>query len=318
MFSPVTILVSLEPFLIEREFNRIKTEVLNPGTSVFNFDSFSAKTDSSLKILDSISTLPMMSQTRLVLVRDVDSLPKEDHEVWTDYFKKPNSSTVVVLTAGKIDSRLKIWKTAGEKGYVCSLKVPYSNEIPSWIIREAQSMGLSLPLEAASFLADKGGVSLMTYVSELEKLKNYIHPRSQATLKDVEESAGGTGVKSVFEFADQVGKRSFQKASQILEQMTLQGEPWVKILFMVTRHFRLLFLVQEGMKGGKSPHDLARILGVNPFFVKDYVNQAKKIPPLALKKIYSLLLTTDRALKSSRLDSRYVMQEFLIKVCHAI
>lgn len=314
-FQPIIILISTEPFLIERELAWIKQEVLNPGTSAFNFDSFSAKTDSSVKILDGASTLPMMSEARLVLIRDGESLPKEDYEAWSDYFKKPNSSTVVVFTAGKIDSRLKIWKTAGEKGYVRNLKAPYPNEIPGWIVREAQSMGLILPLEAASFLADKAGTSLMTLTGELEKLKIYIHPRVQATLEDVEKSAGGTALKNVFEFADQVGKRSFQKATQILEQMTLQGEPWVKILFMVNRHFRLLFLAQEEMKAGKSPQDMARTLGVNPFFAKDYVAQAKKISSVLLKKIYTLLLDTDRALKSSRLDSRHVMQEFLIRVC---
>ncbi len=311
--NPIIILVGHEPFLIEREIARLISSVVPKELASFNLDRFSAKTDSLSRVLDVCAQFPMMAQKRLVLLRDADSLKKDDHERLLEYFESPQETTVFLLVASKIDNRLKVWKSASR--FVREMKVPYSNEMPGWIVREASQLGLKLSQDAAFALAQTLGSSLMAAINALEQLKTYVAPRTEVALSDVEATVGGFFSKTVFELADRVGNRNYREASLILENMVLQGEPFVRILFMLNRHFRLLFLARQGLDQNSTPAQMASTLGVPPFFVKDYVQQAKKLPLPFFKRIYNNLLSADRALKGSRLSPKHVMDRFLMQAC---
>lgn len=315
MASPITILVGEESYLVSRALVRLEKEVIDPAVKDFNYNQFSARSDSVAKILDCCALFPMMAEKRLVIVRDAEAIKKEDAETWLSYFNKPIPSTHLVLVASKIDARLKIWKTATDLRLVTSLKTPYENELPQWVMGEAKERGVSITSEAAHALSQSIGNSLMALVSALEKLKLYIVPETSIELKHVEEIVGPFFSKTIFDFADKVGNRKLREATAILNQMATKGEPFVLLLFMINRHFRLLLLAHEEMNAGTAPPTIAKVLGVSPFFIKDYLNQAKKIPLKTLKKIYTHLLTTDRALKRSPLSNQHVMENFLMQVC---
>ena len=315
MTSSVIILVGDDSFLISREISRLKQEVLSGGVADFNFDRFSAKEAASAAIFNACATLPMMSERRLVLVTEGEAIKKDFFDEWVAYFEKPSPSSTLLIIAEKIDKRLSLWKKAVQKGFVRELKVPFPNQMPPWIFQEAKTMGLKISHEAAMAMAEALGSNLMAQVSALEKLKTYAMPRTTLEMEDVEAVVADFLSKTVFDFTSKVGGKNFREASSLLEKMTVMGENPVKLLFMVIRHFRLLFLTQEGLKEGQSEMELASTLGVRPFFIKDYLIQARTFSRGALRKIYRQLLDTDRALKSSRLNHRLIMDEFLMKTC---
>ena len=133
----------------------------------------------------------------------------------------------------------------------------------------------------------------------------------------MEAAVGAVLSKTVFDFTDKVGEKNFKQAIGILDGLVLQGEPLVRLVFMIARHFRLLLLAHEGLSDRLSEQELASRLGVHPFFVKDYLRQARKMTFESLRKIYRGLLACDRALKRSPLDPRYVVDQFLMQVCLA-
>ena len=97
--QPILILVSEESYFIDRELRAIKDKVLTSGLSDFNYNLLSAKTHSAEQILDCVSQLPMMADKRLVIVRDAESISKDDHEKWTAYFQKPFDTAMLVTVA---------------------------------------------------------------------------------------------------------------------------------------------------------------------------------------------------------------------------
>lgn len=315
MAQPIIILVGDDTFLINREITRLKKEVLSGGIADFNFDRFSAKEDSPSSIFNACATLPMMATQRLVLVSEGEAIKKEAYDEWVAYFSAPSPSSALVVVASKIDKRLILWKKAVQLGFVRELKVPYPNEMVPWISKEATNLGIRLSLEGALGMAEALGTNLMAQITSLEKLKTYVLPRTTVEIADVEAVVADFLSKTVFDFTDKVGGKNFKEAATLLEKMSVEGESPVKLLFMVIRHFRLLFLAQEGLKEGQNEMELASHLGVRPFFVKDYLKQARAIPQAGLRKIYRQLLDTDRALKSAKLSHRLVMDDFLMKVC---
>ena len=302
-------------FFLQRELQSICQKTLDDKTRDFNFDRFSAKEDSIEKIIDACQLLPMMSESRLVIVRDGEKMKKDSLNKWADYFTNPSPTTKLVLVASKIDKRLKTWSQANKKGWIVDLKPPYPNQIPQWISREAQGMGLQITSEAAYALSESLGTLLMAQVQALEKLQLFIMPRQKIELADVEEIVGSFVSKTVFDFTEKVGERNYQKATYLLDQMASQGEPFVRLMFMIARHFRLLLMAQVGINKRIPDRDLASTLGVHPFFLKDYLVQAKKISSQKLQKIYKHLLVADRALKGSPLNPRHVVDRFLMQAC---
>lgn len=315
MSNQVQILVSTDSFLIQDELESIQKEVLDPSAIDFNFDRFSAKSDSVNTIIDACRTLPMMGNMRLVIVRDAESINKDEGEAWQNYFSKSSPTTKLVLVADKIDKRIKLWQQASKRGWVKELKVPFQNQLPQWVIGQASKRGLTLSVQAAYALADSIGCNLMALISAIEKLEIFATPRKKIEMADVEALAGGFLSKSIFDFTDKVGSRNFKEAQSLLDQIMVTGEPPGRILFMMTRHFRILLLAQEAVKNGLSENEAAQMLGVHPFFVKTYVGQAKKIPFKTLRKIYEDILVADRSAKSSPLHPRYVIDRFLMQTC---
>lgn len=315
MKTPVTILVGDDAFLLQRELASIEKEAIDPTTKDFNFDRFSAKSDKAQEIIDACHLLPMMCETRLVIVRDVEKMNKGSFETWLKYFEKSSPTTRLVLVAAKIDKRLKLWSTANKKGWITELKPPYPNQIPQWISREAQNMGLQITSEAAYALSESIGTLLMAQIQALEKLQIFIVPRKKIEIKDVEAIVGSFVSKTVFDFTEKVGERNYRQATYLLNQMSSQGEPFVRLMFMIARHFRLLLMAQEGLTRRFSERELASTLGVHPFFLKDYLKQARKIPSKTLIKIHKHLLVADRSLKRSPLNPRHVVDRFLMQAC---
>lgn len=317
MTACITILIGDDPYLLNRELARLRKKHLEPATKDFNFDRFSAAADSAQKIIDVCNLLPMMAANRLVIVHDADKIKKEDAEAWIAYFEKPSPTTHLALVGQKIDKRLALWKSAQKTATMVELKPPYPNQLSPWILGEARAMGLSITTEGAYALGEALGPNPTALVSALEKLQIYVFPRAQIGLDDVEAAVGAVLSKTVFDFTDKVGEKNLKKAMGILDGLVEQGEPLVRIVFMLARHFRLLLLAEEGICGRLSEADMASRLGVHPFFVKDYLRQARKIALPALKGIHSKLLACDRALKKSPLDPRHVVDQFLMQVCLA-
>lgn len=313
----ISILVGEEPYLIEKEIDLRMKPILASGFSDFNLDRFSARDTPIDRILDACQMLPMMGEERLVLVRDVEAFKKEALEILAKYFEKPSPTTNLVLVATKIDKRLKGWAGASKKGWIKELKAPYLNQVPSWLAGEARQLGITLGVGAAQALVDLMGNNLKALGIALAQLEIFVSPTKKIEAAHVQELMGGFSSQTVFDFANLVGKGNLAQASRLLDELVALGEPLVRLFGLLSRHFRQLKLAQEGCSQRLGEAEMASLLKVHPFFVKDYLVQARGLSPSRLNAIYEDLLPTDRLLKSSRLEARLVLDRFLLKACTA-
>lgn len=315
MKKAVTILVGSDSFLVDRELSVIRRETLGEKDGGFDCDRYSAKEHSIQTVLSACNLMPMLSPHRLVILSEGEALKAEALEPLASYFADPNPSTLLVVIAQKIDGRLKAWQVAKKEGFIVDLSPPAPRSIPSWILNEASRRGLKVAPQAVQALSEAIGPIPSALVSSLDTLEIYAAPRKEISLDDIEKVVGGFFGKSIFELTDCVGRKDFKKAATLLDDLQQRGEPLQRILFMIIRHYRLLLLAREGIDGGWSERDFAGILGVHPFFVKDYVSQGRLFSPAQLKRIYASLLDTDRSAKSSPLDTRLIVDRFLLQTC---
>ncbi len=315
---PAYAVVGAEAYLAQGAMRRIqetvtKGETASSGESMRHvYDGREAKAEAVMSALRNVSLFG--GGGTLVVLRDAEKLPKDTVEALTDYLASPAEGSTVVVQAEKLDGRTRFMQTMRKKGAIVECKPLYDNQIPGWINMEVRRRNLQISQEAARFLSDLVGNDLGQLIQAIERVAIYIGDRKVIDLKDIEESVAETHQHTIFELTDAVGQRKLTKAMGYLENILSGGEHPLMILRMLARHFRILIKARE--VGGRMNDNaqIAKYLGVHPFYAKNYMGQSRNFSMSELKRAFRVLHRCDRELKSSRVSSLRILERAFIEI----
>jgi DNA polymerase III subunit delta len=319
--APVYYLYGKEQFLVQRALAAIRTAVLDPKTQAFNLDTIDCKSGGkegahqAERILAAARTLPMMARCRLVLVRDADELGTDDLEAMLPYLSDPSETTCLVFVAQNADLRRRFFLELRKTGGLAKFEPLYERRLPGWIEAEARALGHGVEPGAAQLLSDVVGADLASLAQALEQLSLFVGPRERITVAAVEELCAETRQHSVFDLANAVGERDTRKALHQCQRMLQAREPAIRILFMLTRHFRQLWIAQELAAQHVDREEAARRIGIPPFFVDGLLTQARRFDGRTLARAFEALYDADRALKSTHAGDELVLERLLVDLC---
>jgi DNA polymerase-3 subunit delta len=315
--EPVYYLYGKEPFLVQRALAAIRAAVLDPRTQAFNFDTVDCKEGAhhAERILAAARTLPMMARRRLVLARDADALKPEALEAMLPYLGDPAETTCLVFVAEGADLRRRFFLELKKTGGLAKFEPLYERRLPPWIEAEAKSLGHGVEPGAAQLLCDVVGADLSSLAQALEQLSLFVGPRQRITVAAVEELCAETRQHSVFDLANAVGERDTRKALHQCQRMLQAREPAIRILFMLTRHFRQLWIAKELEAQHADREEAARRIGIPPFFVDGLMTQARRFDGATLGRAFEALYDADRALKSSHAGDEVLLERLLVDLC---
>jgi len=307
----------------EEDFEREETcswliETLAPEqTRDFNLDVFRGDKLELRDFLQVYSAYPMMASHRVVVLRDSEKLSAETLGGLVEVVDSPLETTVLIAVGGKVDLRRKFFQQLVKKGCAVDFKIPYDNQIPQWIQRYSRRKGVNIEAEGADLLNLLVGSNLRELASEIEKLQTYLGDGVPISRQAVEKGVGATRNTSIFELTDAIGERNRPKALALLQEVLDHGEAPSRVIAMLCRHFQLLLRAQSLMKKGDLGRDImARELGISPFFLGNYLNQARNFPNLGLWGGMGALLQTDSRLKSQgRRLERLTMDLLVERLC---
>lgn len=312
MTKPVLqLLIRGDDFLFQRHFSRLIQDIVDPDLKDFNFDRCSASQMSAEKLISLFETQPWLGSCRTVVVDDIEQYKKEDWDRLTGYIKDPNPSTNLILIGAQIDKRTTFYKTFIQNGELYEFRPPYDNQIPAFLCDEAKRMGLKLEAGGAELLIEVAGTNLMSLVNELEKLKIYIHPKLHVTKGHISELVSSGVLKNIFEITNLIGQRRYFQARTLYLKMLEQGEPVIKIIALIVGHFRRLMFIKDSAANTQ----LASLIGVPPFFVKEYERQSSRFTKENLIDIYQKLMMLSVQIRSVGPTDATLFETFLQQVC---
>jgi DNA polymerase-3 subunit delta len=314
--AEIYLLFGEESFLINEALDELKTRALGAGLADFNYNLFFGQELNVGDLRDAIETLPMMASKRVVVLKEAQALKTKDFDALLPLLEDPIDSTTFIMVSSQVDKRKKFYKTIEKKGAVVEFKRPYENQVPQWIDYISKKHGKRLTSEAKALMQQFVGTSLLEIDNEMRKLAQYSGAREQIEAQDIEEIVSKLRVDSVFALANAIGSNDRSTALFSLANLLEHGENAIGVLAMITRHFRILMLVQEGLKEGHTQASLCSRVGVPSFFIRQYIEQSKKWDKKRLDSTYQSLLQTDKALKSSPTSAHIWLENFILKVCH--
>lgn len=305
--APFYLLHGEETYGRERLY-RHAVERLRPDVAPdFNVDVFHGDDVEPERLLELYNSYPMMAPRRLVVLRDADRLPPAHAKTLEPIVETPAETSTFLVVGSKLDMRRRLFAQMARQGMAVEFRIPFDNKLPDAIREMATERELKLAPDAVDRLRLYVGANLAELDNELEKLAIYTEGRADRLIsaQDVEELVGVSRDASVFDFTDAVGRGDRRQAVALLHSLLDQGEEPHRIVPLLTRHLQLLLRARQLERQRLSPQEMAKSLGVAPFFLDNYRQQARGASESSLWRGLLALRRTDDLLKTGGGRARY-------------
>lgn len=318
--DPVYFFSGDETFLKEEALRSLVKHAIEPGTEAFCSDVFHGDDCDAAAILSVASMVPMMSNRRIVIVRDFQKLSQKDKETVVEYAESPAASTVMVIEASRVNLKSKIYERLSGNAISVVYYPLFPERIPTWLQRHAKMFGKRLTTEAAHQLQDIVGTDLQELSQEVEKLAVFVGQRDAIELEDVDNTLGPVRAGSVFDIAEAVGEKKLSKALGAYQRALDAGDEPQAIVALFVRHFVILWKIRFLKKDRRSDEVIKKTLqmgwGFNRFYSR-YAAQSRLLDDRNLQGSFESLYEADIALKTSTLSPELVMHRLLYELCVA-
>jgi len=221
---------------------------------------------------------------------------------------------VMVSNQGKYDKKSVI-SAVEVHGAVTRFFPLLDREIVSWIEGWVKARGLSLTRDAAHYLVQTIGNDLQKINSELEKIEIYIRDRRAVTFDDVKAVSGDFREYSTFDLAAALGLKNRERALLILSRLLQEGEQPVGLLGSIAWNFRRLMRAKSMQSEGVGYEEIKRKLNVIFHQSALFQEQMRRFSMDELRDDFGILISADKALKSSSLPGRLVLERMILKLC---
>ncbi len=310
--KPIYFLMGEEPYYIDKLSEFIEENVLSEEEKGFNQTVVYGRDVSVEEIVSISKRFPMMAERQVVIVKEAQDLSKTIEKL-ESYAENPMPTTVLVLCYKykTLDKRKKITKNLAKSGILYESKKLYENQIGDWIKRVLSGKKYGIEPKAAAMLVEFLGTDLSKINNELEKLQIILPKGSVISPKDIEENIGFSKDYNVFELRKAIGERNQVRAYAIAENFANnpKDNPMVVTTGLVFGFFVQL-LKYHGLKN-KDPKNVASVIGVNPYFLKEYDLALKNYPMRKVSQIVTLLRDID--IKSKGVGANSLSNADLLK-----
>lgn len=284
VFAPVYFLQGEETFFIDSITDFVELNALDATQKSFNQVVLYGKDTSLVEVVGAARRYPMMGERQVVIVKEAQDLAdwrKEDRQTMLlNYLENPLPSTILVFAYKykSLDKRTKLGKALEKKTVLLSTKKLYDNQIPDWIQSYASTQGIKIENNAVIVLSENIGNNLKRIANELEKLKLNLKAGDAIDAAMIQRYVGISKDYNIFELQKAIGGRNKSKAFKIMNLFAsdVKANPPVLIVSGLFSYFSKLLLIHHS--GSKEQGAISKIIGVNPYFVREYLQAAANYP----------------------------------------
>ncbi|MGE4345041.1 MAG: DNA polymerase III subunit delta [Geoalkalibacter sp.] len=311
---PLIFLYGDEPFLVDQAWQRIVARAVAPEARDFNLQVFNGRDLKPEEVLDSCRTFPVFAPQRVVSVKDAGQLDADSLSRFISYLRDPLPETILLFQGEKIDGRLAFFKEFKKRGTLVEFKRLRGEQVANFVKNHARSVDKNFTEEALALFCRRVDGSLGEIQAELNKLCTYAGDKPLIDVDDVEKVVTDTRNENIFDLVNAIGRRRPSEALGILDRMIQDGEPPLRILAMIVRHFRMIWQAAEMDRLGMSRREMASRLKINPYFVEGLIGQGRRFSRSEYRQAFVRFQETDLALKSSGAHPFAIMEQLLMSL----
>lgn len=316
--KPIYFLMGEEAYYIDKIAEYIEEKVLAEEEKGFNQMVLYGRDVTIDDIVANAKRYPMMAERQVVIVKEAQDLSRTIDKL-VSYIENPQPTTVLVICYKykKIAKNKKLYKVTKKNGVMYESKKLYENQVADWIRRVLAGKKYKITPKAAQMLVEFLGTNLSKIDNELEKLKLILPIGSEITAEAIEENIGISKDYNNFELRKAIGDRDVKKAFRIITYFAEnpKDNPTVVTVSLLFNFFSQL-LQYHGLRD-QNPKNVASVLRINPYFVKEYQAAVRNYPMKKVSGIIATLREMDvksKGVGASNLPNGDLLKELLVKI----
>ena len=322
--APVALLYGEDGYQLERSAAALVKGTVDafPDFNLYSVDG-RAGVDMD-KVADSAQSLPFMAERRAVVLDDLDlsALSGSDAEKLWQLLQDPVPTTLLLITARTVPLDLKKKGSRGQKlfdlcdkaGVVCEFRKPARGDAAKLAAALAARQGCRLDPPEGLLLAEYCGCDSLRLRNEVDKLCAYAG--EQIRREDILLLVEPVAEARIFDLSDQIVRRDFRGAMEVVDRLLFQRETPVAILTILTMAFVDIYRAASAKAAGLSEKDAKTAFGYGGGgyrYTKAAENQ-RRVDRRCLGDILEALARADRDMKTGGIDPAVVLETTIAEI----
>jgi len=324
-FAPIYVLMGDDSFHIDMLTKKIIDTALTPMEKEFNQTIIYGKDTTGGEVVAQCRRYPMMSQRQLVVVKEASAMAKMDELV--QYITKPLATTVLVMAFKHkpIDKRSALYKAMVKTALIVETVELKDNEVPGFVEILVRQKGYTIDPKAVAMVTDYVGGDIEKITSQFEKLFIRLANPMPITPTHIEENFGISKDFNAFELNKALSARNFSLALRIADSLTRNPKenPMQMIIALIFSSFQkivatgiILWQAKRDKQPIPSKADVAKKVGVSPYFVDEYISAANSYTTKRAFEVIALLRKYDMRTKGvgAAASDAELLKELIINI----
>ena len=317
-----------ETFFIKKICQFFENNFIEDHNKSFNQEIFYGRDISIENIISSCKNFPMMSDNKLVIIKEAQELDifkrnnDKKNELLINYLSNVNLSTTLIfcLNNKTLDKRGKLFKSFNESYCVLDSSSKdnkiYDNQLPKWIESEANKKKYSISDDALLILTENIGNNLEKIDNALNKIYSNIESKN-ISKDDILNLVGINREYNFFEFQDSLIDRNSLKCGKIMNYFTSNEKKFPiqqLIIYMYGFYSKLLVVKSKNLS---NPDTISSEISVHPYVARSYARAMQNYTLNELFMIISFIKELDlvsKGLKQLKVDNKALMGQIIYKL----
>ena len=312
--EPVYFLFGPESLLRDEAARAIADAALqNSLLREFNESSFNLLNDDVRSAIAIAEQLPMMSDRRVVRVRNFGKLKEADEDVLLKYLERPVETSVVIFAADDLDKRKRLAKSlmAGAAFEFQPLK---TNELQTWIKAHLKKLKVEIEPRAGHRILEMVRSDLRTMTNELNKLAAASLPSGRITLALVDELISRSREHMNWELSDNIVAGNRKAALKTVRDLLDDGVEPVLLIGLIAGTYRRMALAKALQAQGATPAKIFSEVRMPSFKQGAYLSMLNQIDSGAMAEQVRRIAEADLAIKTSKATPRMQVEMLLCEL----
>lgn len=309
-FKHVYLIYGEEKYLVYQYRDRLKEALI--GDDTMNYSSYAGTKTDVRELLETADTMPFFAERRLIIVQD-SGFFKSAPEGIAEYIRSIPEYLYIIFVETDVDKRNRLYKAVNENGCISEMKFQTNAVLIRWIDGLFKADGISADKPVIEYFLSKTGTEMNNIRMEAEKLICYTIERRRITSEDIDAVCTTQIQNKIFDMVTAIAMKKQKAALDLYYDLLLLREPPMRILYLITRQFNMLFQVKELAKENHSKEAVAGQLGIAGFLAGKYINQAKHFSMKQIREALEYFADCENDVKTGRLDDKLAVELIIIK-----
>ncbi|MCI6004173.1 MAG: DNA polymerase III subunit delta [Blautia sp.] len=314
-FKQAYLLFGEEAYL-KQQYKQKLLDALNPDGDTMNFSRYEGKGIEVKGIIDLCETMPFFADHRVILLEDTGFFKNKCEEL-ADYIKELPDYMILIFAESEVDKRSRMYKAVKSAGRVVEFARQDEKMLMRWAVGVLAKEGKKITQRDMELLLTKTGTDMGNLRMELEKLITYTWGRDVITAGDIEEVCTTQTQNKIFDMVRAVTEKNQKRALDLYYDLLTLKEPPMRILFLLAKQYRQMFLAKQLSGEGASQNEIMSRLGVPAFAVRNILACARSYSLEELEEAVNDFVDAEEAVKTGRLGDVLSVELLIIKYSSA-